>query len=352
MEILEIITRVLSGDASYEDKISLQKWLQEDQENMRLFKQTESLWFALEIMHNKSNYNADKAFSEFENRISTGKNSLTRFKSKRLLFLILNFAAALIVVLLLLKYFDPKNIDSFAIGTDNTYELVTPRGSRAQLVLSDGTKIWLNADSKLSYSDNYNKESREVSLEGEGYFEVATNSEKPFTVNASGLIIKASGTSFNVESYVNNNSIKTTLINGIVDLELKTSDVDGKILSTLKPNQEAIFYKDFNSADRLNPNMKQIEINDIDSAIMSVSWRDNIMIFKNETFQDLAVKLERRFGVTIRFLDEDIKGIQFSGKFEDVFIEELLEALKFASPFYYSFDNNLIYISDKQIKQN
>ena len=82
------------------------------------------------------------------------------------------------------------------------------------------------------------------------------------------------------------------------------------------------------------------------------SWKNNILYFDNENFQDLAFKLERRFGVTIHFENESLKQLRFTGKFRDTIIEQVLEALQFASPFDYRFDDNNIYLSENPIKES
>ena len=159
--------------------------------------------------------------------------------------------------------------------------------------------------------------------------------------------------------------METTLIEGKVVLEKLTSGNKRENLLTLKPNQRVIYYKDseLNAENLIDINRNagksvtpikspksQIILNDKVNPEHDIAWKNNRLYFEDESFQDLAVKLERRFGVTIHFMNEEIKQYPFSGRFDDIIIEQVLEALQFASPFYYKIIDKDIYISDKPIK--
>jgi ferric-dicitrate binding protein FerR (iron transport regulator) len=246
------------------------------------------------------------------------------------------------------------------------FEIISPRGSKTQVLLPDGSKVWLNSESKIRYFNNYNQSGREVILEGEGYFEVKKNPDKPFVVTASDIRIKALGTIFNIKAYPEENTIETTLVEGRLEVE---SGASGKVnkLVTLEPNQKVTFF----NKNEVVEEQKNIEENQkvenappvkavmdkiiskekVDPSLIT-SWKNNILYFDNENFQDLAFKLERRFGVTIHFENESLKQLRFTGKFRDTIIEQVLEALQFASPFDYRFDDNNIYLSENPIKES
>jgi ferric-dicitrate binding protein FerR (iron transport regulator) len=155
------------------------------------------------------------------------------------------------------------------------------------------------------------------------------------------------------------------LVEGKLEVE---SGISGKVnkLATLEPNQKVTFFKK-NEAVPEQKNIEEkkkvenallvksgldkiISNEKVDPSLIT-SWKNNILYFDNENFQDLALKLERRFGVTIHFENENLKQMRFTGKFRDIIIEQVLEALQFASPFYYRFDDNNIYLSEYPLKE-
>lgn len=364
-EMLEIIIRVLKGEASPDDKQKLTAWLAQDQANLEIFRQSESVWNGLDIIKTGIEYDSEKAFNLFKEKVGHLLKTSRRDGLNRTIDWFLRIAAVL-VILVGITYFFLHKPEKQNIGDElASCEIIAPRGSKTELLLPDGTKVWLNAESKIHYFNNFNRTDREVYLEGEGYFEVAKNPDRPFVVNTSNLKIKALGTIFNVKSYSGEETVEATLIEGKIVVE-NTASKSTSRFTTLEPNQKVTFYKnkDFRqvqnqNADHINtterPSAKiplgQAVVDKIENPSLITSWKDNMIFFDNEEFQDLTVRLERRFGVNIYFIDEDLKKLRFTGKFQDNIIEQILAALQFASPFYYSFNDKDIYISAKPIKE-
>lgn len=363
-EILEIIVRILSGDASQEDKQRLIGWLGHNPENMKTFGHLESIWNALEIMASGKEYNAGEAHERFKTKTSDKITVRGRSRFKQTIDWCLRIAAILVIVTGL-SYLMMKSERADSITDTAVYEVIAPRGSKAQVMLPDGSRVWLNADSKIKYRKDFNEESRDIFLEGEAYFEVAKNPGKPFIVTTANIRIRALGTAFNVKSYPGESTIETTLIEGKVVVEKILANSEGEKLLTLEPNQKVIYYKnpgsykeilvdDENVAQKpilpLKSIESQIKLNDKVKPEQDIAWKNNRWYFENESFQSLAVKLERRFRVNIHFLNDEIKEYPFSGKFDDIIIERMLVALQFASPFYYTITDKDIYISNKPIK--
>jgi transmembrane sensor len=362
--ILEIIVRVLAGEAVKDDKQKLMAWLGESEDNLNAFKQAESIWNALEIMATGRNYSAESAFERFK---SLAKKEIPLVKSRKpvkSMDWIIRIAAS-IVIISGISYFMLKPGEGNASVEDYISEVVAPRGSKAQVLLPDGTRVWLNADSKIQYHGDYNKKSREIYLEGEGYFEVAKNRARPFVVSTADIRIRALGTSFNVKSYPGEGTVEATLIEGKVELEKLSANNKEEKLLTLKPNQMVTYYKsnaaitEAQSTGKSGANVKtsaqgsvkpQVVLSDQVNAEQTIAWKNNRLYFENETFQSLAVKLERRFGVDIHFMDDEIRQYPFSGRFDDIIFEQVLAALQFASPFYYTVSDKDVYISNKPIK--
>ena len=365
-EILEIIVKVLSGNASPAEKQRLRTWIGLDNENLAVFQQFEAIWNSFDIIKSEHEYNCEEAFERFKQQID---NRLKKYKKRGFLkkFDVVLRVAAVIIILLGIAYFFLRTEKKPSVSDETISVVTTPKGSKSQVLLPDGSMVWLNSESRIQFTNSDNQADKVVSLEGEGYFEVKEDCLKPFIVVTSGLRIKVLGTTFNVKSYPDDKTVETTLIEGRLELE---SDVSGQStkLITLKPNQKVTYFKGSKNIGELRPaDTSEIEdstvkaftsfqgkiISDeiVDPKIIT-SWKDNIIYFDDEEFLYLAVRLERSFGVRIHFIDEDLKKLRFTGKFSDLIIEQVLDALQFASPFYYKFDGEDIYLYENPIEES
>lgn len=167
-------------------------------------------------------------------------------------------------------------------------ETIAPRGQKSQIVLADGTKVWLNSDTKIKYPGNFSKNQRDVYLDGEAFFEVSKNTHQPFVVHTSGVNVKVLGTKFNVKAYADENQIETSLFEGKINLVLKNSSTKNMAEKEIEPGQSFIYSK---TNHRLVANkFPQDEIN---------GWKANQLIFKDDTFVNLVKKVERWYDVKV-----------------------------------------------------
>ncbi|MET4083276.1 transmembrane sensor [Pedobacter sp. UYP30] len=201
--------------------------------------------------------------------------------------------------------------------------LQTPFGGQFQVVLPDETKVWLNADSKLTYPAVFNQEDRQVSLVGEAYFEVAKKTDKagkriPFRVKSiladgRSQLVEVLGTHFNINAYNNEPKIKTTLLEGSV----RVANLDGDNASIIKPGQQAVW------ADATSP----ILIKNVYAAD-AVSWKDGFFSFNDEDLQTIMNKISRWYSVDVEYVGPKINKV-FGGrisKFNSV--NEVLDLLQ------------------------
>ncbi|WP_276480810.1 FecR family protein [Paraflavitalea pollutisoli] len=232
-------------------------------------------------------------------------------------------------------------------------EIITKNGSRTKVQLPDGTQVWLNAGSKLTYDKEFNTTLREVTLWGEGYFDVVRNEKKPFIIHTAQMDIKVLGTQFNLRSYPNDKTAEAALIHGSIEVRLKNRPAE-KII--LKPHEKIVVnnndtlpmteniaksQKDQRNALVVIKGLSQQD----DSTYAETSWLDNKLVFTNESFPELATRLERWYGVTIRLTDEHVSAMRFTGVFEDETIGEALRGLAITSPFTYRIQGKSITIS-------
>jgi transmembrane sensor len=239
-------------------------------------------------------------------------------------------------------------------------EVSTKYGSRTKLVLPDGTQVWLNSGSKLSYDKAYGNNFREVSLTGEAFFDVVHNPAHPFLIHAEKIDIKVLGTAFNVKSYPGEKNTETSLIRGSLEVTVKDRPSEKYIL---KPNEKLVIAneefprarqplvakQDLKKSYQQEPivALSHLTYAPQDSAVIETSWLDNKLIFRSESFEELAIKMERWYGVTIRFADEEIKKERMTGTFENESIQQALKALQLIATFSYSMNRDEIVISSK-----
>ena len=219
---LNLIIDRLTGTISEDSDLCLQEWIHASDENSRYFKNMELLWHSMEVVHEGEQYDSDRAFLLFKQRIETENTINTRksFTLKK----VLSYAAILISFITLnclihQYYIHPSDQNILRLS-----EIAVPNGSKTKLTLQDGTKVWLNAQSTLTYSHEFGRNERNVELDGGAYFEVAKNREIPFYVNTETNQVRIVETHFNVCAYRGSNEFTTTLLEGIVDIYAKGSE--------------------------------------------------------------------------------------------------------------------------------
>lgn len=239
-------------------------------------------------------------------------------------------------------------------------EINVPIGSKTKVTLADGTNIWLNAGSKLRYPQKFSGKTREVELNGEGFFNVTKNPDKPFIVKTADIKIKVLGTSFNVKSYSDERTVETTLVTGSVTIEQNKAKAGKSDKLTLKPNQRATFIKDkgkiilsgcekeaitqINSTNNKSNKVQQVLLlKDIDTE-QYTAWKDNKLIFKNEDLESLCTRLERWFDVKINIKNNELKKFHYTGTIEKETINDIIDILKLTMHFKYKINHSVIEI--------
>jgi ferric-dicitrate binding protein FerR (iron transport regulator) len=242
--------------------------------------------------------------------------------------------------------------------TNGISSVVTKNGNRTKIVLADGTQVWLNAGSSLDY-DNlvFNRELREVTLNGEAYFDVTKNPGKPFLIHTQKMDIKVLGTAFNVRSYSNEKTAEAALIRGTIEVTLKDRK-NQKII--LKPNEKISIANDLTPAplpkngQRVNiktvtPSIPQIVVKEIKpnptyNIIGEIAWIQNKLFFEDERLEDIALKIERWFGKKVAIINDQLKNVHYYGNYENETLEEVLSSLKLSYPFNFKIENNTVVI--------
>ena len=220
-------------------------------------------------------------------------------------------------------------------------EVVIPYGKKSQLTLEDGTKVWLNAGSRMAFPTKFTGKKREIFLEGEAYFEVAHIASQPFVVNAGDIAIKVLGTRFNLSAYNTDKLTETVLLEGKVTVSERSALGFLKSETVLATNQKA-------SYDRNNRSISIINVSDAD---LSIAWTEGWFKFSQQSLNDVLSKLERYYNVQFVFDSNFQTTDLISGKLD---LKESLESVMYAmadvAEIQYRIDGKKIYI-EKKIKK-
>lgn len=218
-------------------------------------------------------------------------------------------------------------------------EVVIPFGKKSELLLADGTKVWLNAGSRFAFPTRFTDKTRNVFLEGEAYFEVAENKLQPFIVNADRLDIKVLGTRFNVSAHTDDDKIETILLEGSVALSKATGFGLGRNNVILEPYQKGSFDKQKND----------VSVSAEPNAEIYIAWTEGMFQFSKEDLQSVFTKLERFYNVEIEVSQNFLSSELISGKLDlKESIEDVMTALGDVAKIEYRIEENTIYIDKNE----
>ena len=371
----ELIIRYLTGATGRKEEAELMAWLAEDKMNRKTFDELRTIWLAGQRTNNPDGFSAGMAYNSFLERIHK-KSSFNSLSGHTVVFRKLFRIAAMIAII-----YSVWSIGRAILGDIHQknngithQEIQVPLGSKTTLILPDQSRVILNAGSTLKYNADFGRKSREVRLSGEAYFDVAKDMKRTFIVKTEYINIKALGTAFNVKAYPDEKTIEATLVSGLIKVE-KHSPNQNKSLQdnavVLHPNQRLTFYKeteDFiterkpqeavasepqkTEVSTANTPGKRLLVQKNIDVIPDVSWKDTRWVINREELEQLAVKLERRYDVTIVFKDEELKSFRFTGTLANESIEQVLRAISLTAPIKFEIEGKtVIFREDKEFKK-
>lgn len=321
VQIENYIQSFLNGTLDAEGHVTLKQWIEEAPENRTYFHDTVAVW--------KAGGNVEKAISKFKkenkssNRINFYKYAF-RVSAVAIVFLLCGISS-------LFFLWQSEKTAVEAVEEYKEYVVEVPAGAKSKVTFPDGSVVWLNAGSKVKYDSNFAKESRNVALSGEGYFEVSKNEELPFVVNTGNLSVKVLGTKFNLKSYEEDSEVKVTLKEGAVRVGNFLADAAPVVL---KPNQRFTLRK----ADLA------MQVDSVDASHIE-NWRNGAMIFDKVSLEEIAKELQRLYDIPVRIEKESLKRIVYYSNFqENVTVEKVLEILSSGNKFRYEVKPELIRI--------
>lgn len=352
-EITLLLYKCITGKASEKEYEEAYQWVHLSGENTAYFDTLYQLWFTAGMKSQTDPALQEQVWMKLKARVNNkpGKYSLS-FKWLRI--------AAMLAAAISLGYF-LRMFFTDDIGLSH-YTVEAPKGAKSIVTMADGSRIMLNAGSKIFYTSEYNVNNRELALTGEAFFEVAKNKAKPFRVKAGGIVINALGTAFNVKAYPGEDKVETTLVEGLVSIEKPGRGANQEPV-LLKPNQQAVYYKtsdeqlaeaEKTGEPRTNDITLQKPLAETQGRILLTpevktevftSWKDKRWIFQNEPFGAFAAKLERIYDVAVVIEDAELINYKLTGSIEEDNIEMVLSALQLIIPIDYKFERKQIIIS-------
>ena len=310
----DILYKFFEGNASFEEEAAVKQWMEESAENRLAFLKERKLFDAMLLLGNEEIIKNGK--KRFSINLSSLRTELIKI-------------AAVVAITLGGSYFYYQSSLEKELMAMQT--ITVPAGQRINITLVDGTNVWLNARTSLSYPVKFGKNNRQVVLDGEAYFDVTKDKSKPFIVQTNNYNVEVLGTKFDVDSYSETGEFETTLMSGSVKVA-SVSDSTQKI--TLKPNNK-VFLQDgklhVTAVDDYNP----------------YRWKEGLICFKNETFTSIMKDFEKYYGLTIQVKNKNVFKYVYTGKFRQTDgIDYALRVLQKDIKFTYQRDdeNQIIYI--------
>lgn len=308
----DTLYKFFAGLASDKEKITIKSWLEEDAANQRVLLKERAFYDAIMLADEKLCMEGESPTSRF--RI------LMRRSVKWAAVLLLAFISSY----MLLEFQYPTSEMA-----DNT--VIVPAGQRVNLFLSDGTKVCLNSGTTFTYPSSFTNNMRNVSLDGEAYFEVSANEQEPFIVHTHTCDVEVTGTKFNIEAYKDENSFSAALMEGKI-----------KVRDNAEPSNTV----QLNPAHKVNFVQGKMLVSDI-SDYDVYRWKEGLICFKDLGFAELMKRVEKYYGVKTFIENPSLPEHSFSGKFRiSDGIDNLLRVLQkeVGYTYTYSEDGNVIYI--------
>lgn len=329
-DIEELIAEYLSGGLDASRKAELERWVNASEENRHYFMQREELWFSAVSQEEMEAYDADKAFEAFRQKLK--KNATRQLVLRQVWWRRGLRYAAVVALLCLVAYFSYRQGGQDLQDVLAKIEVEAPAGSQTRMRLPDSTLVVLNAGSRMLYAQDFGVDSREVQLEGEGYFEVKHDAEKPFRVNSENITLTVLGTKFNFRDYPQEDEVVVSLREGQVKLDNRIAEE-----SPL----------DLKSAERMVMNKREGRMKRERMATDTyLSWLTAKLEFEGMPLNKVVQVLSRTFGNVIQLEDEGLGSLRLYGSFNhnEQGLIDILDILQGTGKIGYRLQNDTVII--------
>jgi len=330
-----LVSRKLANEASRKDIHELQDFLEKKPDYQAKYENFCTFW---KLGTQKRHIDVDTPLkrtlhildTEFPESNPPDKN--TRFFS--LAWLRVAAVVALMVLSGFALYFFQSDSKT---DSDNAFiHKRNEKGMRSEILLSDGSSIWLNADSELKYPEAFSPDTREIYLSGEAYFDIVKDSTRPFIIHLEHTQIKVLGTSFNVKAYQEEEMVETTVVSGKVAFIRKGSLIsnDQKDTLLLTQNYKGLYSKNTGAITKTEADPYQ-----------DTAWKDGKLIFKSAQLAAVGKVLERTFGKKVTFSNHEIEKCRLTATFQDNSLEEIMILIAKTNDYAYEITEEKLTIS-------
>jgi transmembrane sensor len=371
-----LLSKKVAGEATPEELEELQELLNADPDWQSTLENLQEFWTSLPVASEGGEQKQENSYTDHINRLKmyvsdfsgveeTKENEELFFSKpdkksffKSWMTYALLACCIMVVVLLYPSLVNNIKDEKEEKIANSVNEIAISPGSKSKIQLPDGSQVWINAGSKLTYAGMMKGLTREVTLDGEAYFDVVKDATHPFIVHTSGIDIKVLGTAFNVKAYKIEPTIEATLIHGSIEVTNRNRPDAPKIM--LKPREKLVFSNDIyivrknvskaislsgvNGGRPSSILITLLKRNIADSSISETAWIYNKLSFEDKSFEELAKDMERWYNVKFAFRNKKIAQFHFTGSFINETIEQVLEALKFSVNFKYTITDGSILI--------
>jgi ferric-dicitrate binding protein FerR (iron transport regulator) len=310
-EIKNLIIKFLQKEASETELKLLESWLKERPENRKQFDEINDTFQAAVSLQRFTPQKVDDAWQSFTEKIKNEQRETVQLHTRPTFWLRIaaSFLLFICVGTLLWRYAPEHTV------TGSQSRVANNATNKTHLVLPDGSLVWLNANSSITYEADFGIQSRKVTLKGEAFFNV-TKGEKEFIVTTNNLSIRVKGTRFNVNTQSLDGNERTTLEEGLVELQIKgnTTTYD------MRPGDQVIFHSD----------SKKVTVKKVNPSHYS-AWKEESLRFENESLGEIAKQLENRFNVTIELDSALAQKENLTMTITDESVEEVMELIRLSS---------------------
>lgn len=327
-----LAARKLAGEATTAELLELDAMLQEYPE-LRERYQLLQQYFTISSYHTSAD--TEQALQRTMSRI----NIPVAVTPVRKMFPWKWLGAAAAAVLIGIASFVVLRSNDHPVEMVKLMERQNGKATRASIELADGSKIWLNAESKLSYPDVFDGNTREVYLTGEAFFDIAPNPKKPFIVHFSAGSIHVLGTSFNVRAY-ENEAVQTSVRTGKVAFIRNGRLGENPDTIYITPDEKVILQTAVADSDS-NSIVKEVTSSEDDKA-----WTEGRLVFRDRTLEDIAAELERTFGKKVTFTSDAPRYYRLTGAFQDNSLQDIMYYLARSKAFHYTITDSTLLITE------
>ena len=322
-ENIQLILRQLNGEATSDELIYFNEWLLENSANFDFFIEIKNIWDS--SMTKEIEFDLEKAFGRIDKAVKRGN------RKTQILQHCQQIAASILIIISLAVFVLFQTQEGLKQRVEENCIVrqiikVSGAGEQLRLSLPDGTIVQLNAGSSIQFPERFEKEYREIVLNGEAFFDVTKDANHPFIVYSNGLQTTVLGTSFNIRAF-KGKDISVTVARGKVKVEGVSTNKKFEV--ELLPNEQLVYYSD----------NKKNAINKVD-AVNYLSWTNGILKFNNESLENVTSELERWFNVRINLDKVETKNLKVNGSFKGNNIYNILDGLCYMYNLEYELKNN------------